>query len=798
MSIDSNGSSDLLAAAHDYRNRGWRVIALHRVGPDGRTCSCKKGGNCESAGKHPMNMAWQKSAPMSAADVQATWDVPRPPNLGIATGRESNLWVFDIDPKNGGMESMAALVAEHGPMPATFVTETGSGGFHYYFEYPEDIELRNTSELIGPGLDTRASGGQVVAAPSRSDVGSYSVRVDAPLGQAPAWLLEAARRPEVDPESIVTAADLPKPEDMDPAEWERLNAYSLKAIKGNLDRLDAMATAKTDHPEAYAGEPWNHTTFQVSAALIEIANSPWNAYSVGQARADVMAHAPRDRDFDSEVIGKTWASAIEKVGDKARPVPAGQASPEPDFLFDSPDVRSNVQPPGPTSAGGAAESTPAGQGDLDFLEPDDFFDKKDLQVETLGSAVRAMGPLAWGRDEDFWSFHDGVWTSDPDVMKNRCVDLLGQRYRNGHADNAATVVKRHCKTLEAEPHPRWMNFTNGMLDWETGSLVPHEPTHHSTVQFPVEYDADAVCPTFDAFLADVMHDDYVELAWEMIGYLLYSGNPLQKAFMFYGSGGNGKGTLMRVIEDLLGRQNVASESLDDLNGNRFAAVNLFGKIANLAGDIDGNYQESTANFKKLTGEDTYAGERKFGQRFTFQSWAVPVFSANKIPGSADVTEGYFRRWVVLHFHKRIANMIPGFSDLLASELPGIAAKAVRALRVLMEREAFEPKGEAVLGMEEFKMQIDQVRQWAHSGELVNKEGAWTALDLLYARYRSWAERSGQGRLKESEFSSRLHAMGFIRNAEHGAIQHRGLVPIISQAGTFTASTTGDHASEGFF
>jgi putative DNA primase/helicase len=271
-----------------------------------------------------------------------------------------------------------------------------------------------------------------------------------------------------------------------------------------------------------------------------------------------------------------------------------------------------------------------------------------------------------------------------------------------------------------------------------------------------------------------MHEDYVELAWEMLGYLLFSGNPLQVAFLFYGSGGNGKGTLMRVIEDLLGRDNIASESLDDLNKNRFSAVNLYGRIANLAGDIDGTYQESTANFKKLTGEDTYAGEKKFGDRFNFESWAVPVFSANKIPGSADVTEGYLRRWVVLHFHKRIQNMIPGFSDQLSTELPGIAAKAVRALRVLMERERFDPRGEATKGKEEMALQIDQVRQWIASGEPMMAPDHWQSAIDLYAAYRIWAERSGQGKLREAEFSHRLEAIGYERQRFGGAVGHIGL------------------------
>jgi P4 family phage/plasmid primase-like protien len=761
----------LLAAALDYRKRGWRVIQLHSVGPDGMTCSCRNGRKCTSKGKHPIDEGWQNTPPLGVDDIVALWEKRPKANLGLAVGEASGFWVLDIDPKNGGMDSMAALVAEHGKLPDTFVVQTGSGGYHYYFALP-DFELRNSADRIGKGIDTRANGGQVVAAPSKSDIGSYSIVQDAPIAPAPEWLAEAARKQDVDPSTIVTAADLPRPEDIAPAEWDRLNAYTQRALELERERLRKLGI------EGWAGAPWNHTTFEVACTLLEFANSPWNSYSVGQAQQDVLTLTPRDNDgFDDYTVRKTFESARERIGQKARAMPEAPAPREPDPLFGGPDVRRS----NPTGGDGEPTSPVTGG-----PGPWDFFDKSELLVDALADAIMAEGPIAWGRDEAFWSFQDGVWVSDPHVVEARCVRLLGSKYRNSHAQNASTVVRHSVIYLPGDPVSRWINFRNGMLDWRTGELMAHDPNLKSTVQMAVEYLPDATCPHFDAFLSDVMHDDYVELAWEMLGYLMYSGNPMQVAFMFYGSGGNGKGTLMRVIEQMLGQRNIASESLDDLNSNRFSAVNLFGRIANLAGDIDGTYQESTANFKKLTGEDTYAGERKFGQRFTFQSWAVPVFSANKIPGSADVTEGYLRRWIILHFHKHITNPITGLSDRLAEELPGIAYKATQALRVLMERGRFDPHGEAIKGKLEFAEAIDQVRQWIASGDAITSPGTWTPLTQLYSSYAIWAERSGQRKVREQEFSHRLEAIGIPKGRENGVISHQGLT--VNVPGRLTVET----------
>lgn len=750
--------------AQEYARRGWRVLPLHRVGGELKMCSCNRGGRCDSAGKHPKDLEWQKKPRMSGPEIQTTWDVTTPPNIGLATGSESGFWVLDIDPGSGGFESMAALVSEHGKLPDTFVVRTGSGGFHYYFAMPP-YELRNTQGRLGKGIDTRATGGQVVAPPSVSAKGSYDVVQDRPLAQAPEWMLEALKRQET---AQVTSEQLPKPEDISESEWDRLNAYATKAISAELTRLDQLKVTGWD------GEPWNATTFQVSCSLLEFANSPWCSYSTGQAREDVLQHAPRDNEgFDDWTVAKTFDSALAKVGPGARSVPVNRnPAPEVDPLFGGPDVRRN-----PTEGGGAQANPAAPQGGRRNLFGGDE-GKTPLYAE-MAAAVYDDGPVGWGIDLDFWGFERGVWKPNHYIVEDRLIPKLGNAWRTTHATHTKDIVRYRAQKITGDPVEPVMNFRNGGLRWEASDdLEEHDSTLGSTVQLGCDWDTEATCPYFDAFLADVMHPDYVALAWEMIGYLMLSGNPLQMAFMFYGSGGNGKGTLMDVLGRLLGRENIAAESLDNLATNRFRTANLFGKIANLAGDIDATYQESTATFKGITGEDMITAERKNGQPFRFYCWAVPVFSANKFPGSSDVTDGYLRRWTILHFHKRIpTDKMKDRSELMAlfeAELSGIALKGVRALRNLMDRGHFAPQGEAVKGKEEFAQAIDQVRQWVTAGQVSAAPGGGTPIDRLYQAYTYWADRTGKRKVNETEFSHRLDAIGYPRVETAGMIHHEGI------------------------
>ena len=279
-----------------------------------------------------------------------------------------------------------------------------------------------------------------------------------------------------------------------------------------------------------------------------------------------------------------------------------------------------------------------------------YFDKEfGLLAATLAGDIIGMGPLAEGVDDILWSYRDGVWSPDKNVARARTAYLLGERSRRSHSTNVEDVVRSRVRRITCDPVPEYLNFQNGLYSWQADMLTEHTPDVLSTVQLGVDYNPDATCPEFDTFLDQVLPTDMVALAWELLGYLMFSGNPLHKAVMLTGTGRNGKGTFLRVVNALLGQGNVTSVSLHDLVNTRFSTASLFGKIANVAGDIDGTYLESTATFKAITGQDLISAEHKGRDRFDFVPWAVPLFSANKIPASSDVTTGYLSRWLVVPF-----------------------------------------------------------------------------------------------------------------------------------------------------
>lgn len=408
--------------------------------------------------------------------------------------------------------------------------------------------------------------------------------------------------------------------------------------------------------------------------------------------------------------------------------------------------------------------------------PDQYFAKEDgLLAVTLAKDILGLGPLAAGIDNITWSYSGGVWSPDRYAVRARTAQLLGERYRPSHTKVAEDVVAGRIPTIACDPVSGVINFRNGLYDWTLGRLREHDPDVPTTVQLQVPYDPDATCPTFDRFLAEIVPADMITPVWELIGYLLYSGNPLHKAVMFVGKGRNGKGTLIRVILALLGQSNVTTVSLQDLVNTRFRSAQLFGKIANIAGDIDGSYLENTALFKAITGGDTIQAEHKNRDPFDFTPWAVPLFSANKIPAASDTTAGYLSRWFVVPFpHSFEGREDRTLDDKLAdpSELAGVAAKAVRHLPQLLARGDFELGESAREAKADFTRKVDQVRTW-YDECCAPDADRWNNRTHLYGAYKAWCARDGYRPVKAGEFYDRLEAIGMAPAIRRGSRGYSG-------------------------
>jgi hypothetical protein len=183
-----------LEAAHEHAARGTAVFPVWHA--EGDRCGCRAY-DCTSPGKHPIGSCAPnglKDATTAPAIIRRWWGLFPRANIATPTGA-----VLDVDAGKGGRETLAALEAQHGPLPVTPKVLTGGGGEHYHFAPVP--RLRNSAGKVGPGLDIRGEGGYVLLPPSNHvSGGTYLEDVMAPLYETPlapmpAWLVALAMAP---------------------------------------------------------------------------------------------------------------------------------------------------------------------------------------------------------------------------------------------------------------------------------------------------------------------------------------------------------------------------------------------------------------------------------------------------------------------------------------------------------------------------------------------------------------------------------------------------------------------------
>lgn len=156
--------------------------------------------------KHPPMQAWEQAA-TTDHDIITSWftQLYRGHGIGLAMGR--GVFALDVDVSDGkpGRETLQRLLVDHGPLPACPEQITGSGGTHYILGTPHEIR-NNAGTRLGPGLDIRGDGGQIVVAPTihpktAMPYGWREGRAPWEIGipTAPDWLLKMLAPPAPQP-----------------------------------------------------------------------------------------------------------------------------------------------------------------------------------------------------------------------------------------------------------------------------------------------------------------------------------------------------------------------------------------------------------------------------------------------------------------------------------------------------------------------------------------------------------------------------------------------------------------------
>ena len=151
-------------------------------------------------------------------------------NIGIVMGNASGVFVVESDPRNGGDETMAGLIAEHGSLPTTPTVKSGGGGEHRYYRLPPGVSVK--SKPIAKGIDAKGSG-LVIAPPSMHASGNRYIWVSPsthPSPTPPIGSWRWRRRRQHPPRAAMLRAQVASAEATAASRWARRSPATLRRI----------------------------------------------------------------------------------------------------------------------------------------------------------------------------------------------------------------------------------------------------------------------------------------------------------------------------------------------------------------------------------------------------------------------------------------------------------------------------------------------------------------------------------------------------------------------------------------
>ena len=321
--------------------------------------------------------------------------------------------------------------------------------------------------------------------------------------------------------------------------------------------------------------------------------------------------------------------------------------------------------------------------------------------------------------------------------------------------------------------PWLLNVQNGTIDVTTGSLRPHDPGDLITKYIDIPSDPAAECPRFRQFLTELFPVPASQPESPLPAFLqTFVGACLtgdvagvQALVIFTGGGSNGKSTLVKILQHLLGPYCVELQPavlLDDSRG-RSAQNERKHEYARLKGvrlafvlEPPDEGRLSIEAMKKLTGGDTMTGRPMYESALTFAPTHKLVLMCNEAPEIRSQGTGVWRRPLVVPFTQRfwkptdhdfkdkpadapLADL--GLADTLGAELPGILAWAVAGARTYHAEGL--PAPEAVRTATQ-AYRDDQDLLGPFLAECTTRQaGAWSAFADLYAGYIRWRKAALQ-------------------------------------------------------
>lgn len=376
-----------------------------------------------------------------------------------------------------------------------------------------------------------------------------------------------------------------------------------------------------------------------------------------------------------------------------------------------------------------------------------------LNYGETDSSSADMCPIAVYNDEGDYA---GVYTTDESDIESIIRDAVPTISKRGVDECKAFLrtmapVKSRCSDSNLIP------VNNGIYDYKNKTLMDFSPEYVFSSKVSTDYnpnaanvvihnDVDGTDWDIESWMKDLSdHPEAANLFWQIIGATVRSNERWNQAAFFYSTkGNNGKGTLCRLIRNLVGMQNCCSISLDAM-GREFMLSPLLKASAIVVDENDvGTYIEKSANLKSIVTGDSFSINRKHLAPISFSFSGFMIQCLNDAPKFRDKTDSILRRIIFVPFDKCFTGRERKYikEDYLGrQEVLEYVLKKV--LEDLPEYHSIDTPQYCIDALADFRLSNDNVAEFMSE---VLDDLQWSAVTWkeLYAFYRGWLKKYGAG------------------------------------------------------